>query len=148
MSSHDLQALADRDGIRVYGAQRVSSAPPVWEVQLTYPYAKFKELGADPDDPLCTPGWPCMTPHRPGVGDVLEQWFATIAGRGPERPPSHVVAALQRDLRHLLGNRYEEYRRASGRVSGGSPSAAASGGCLAVMLGVLSAACAAIWLLV
>jgi hypothetical protein len=50
------------------------------------------------------------------VGDVLAEWFATIAGRGPEKPPLQVVAALNHDVRLLPGDKYNEYKRASGRA--------------------------------
>ncbi|UKY48530.1 hypothetical protein [Streptomyces inhibens] len=109
MSSYALQRLAERDGIRVYSAKRI---PGGWRVHLTYPSSKFEELGADPGDPICTPEWPCLTPHQPSAGGVLAEWFATIAGQGPETPPPQVVAALKQDLKHLLGDKYKEYKRA------------------------------------
>ncbi len=110
MSSQTLQRLAERDGIRIYSAQ---SMPGGWNVHLTYPTSKFEELGAAPNDPICIPAWPCLARHSPSVGDVLAEWFATIAGQGPERPPREVVAALNKDIQLLLGDKYNEYKRAS-----------------------------------
>ncbi|POM26035.1 hypothetical protein BTM25_04190 [Actinomadura rubteroloni] len=115
MSARRLQRLADRDGIRVHSAERIFGARSGWLVRLTLSARKFAELGASPDEPLCIAEWPCVGARsRPGAGDVLLEWFATLVGRGPERVPPEVGTALNDDLRYLLGDTYGEYKRASG----------------------------------
>ncbi|CAM5295337.1 hypothetical protein KAURM247S_04663 [Kitasatospora aureofaciens] len=96
--------------------------------------------------PLCTSQWPYLGPTRPTVGPALEQWFATAAGRGPKTRCPRWCPHFGKTFGTSLGDRYGEYRQASGYGASKSQGGAGSGGCLLVaVLGPVSTVCAAIW---